>query len=126
MASIRIFRVTAPGDDKNTEFIDFNVPGTLTEKTDIENAFITSIKKNPSDGVGNNQGAELPSGDQQALGEVENIYEIDGFISKRNGDANDGNNGGHARTNHVESPDVVFRIPVAAVGQDRSWHTIVG
>lgn len=89
MATIRIFRLTNPGDNQNTDFIDFNVPNS---KTTVENAFITNYKSNPSDGVGNNQGAEQELGDQQALGPVENILKISGFISKRNGDNDDGMN----------------------------------
>ena len=88
MAKIRIFRLTLAADTKDTEFIDFNT----SKNTKIENAFITEIKENPSDGVGNNQGAELPLGDQQALDQIEDIYRITGFFSKRNGDSNDGMN----------------------------------
>lgn len=92
MGTIRIFRLTLAGDDQNTEFIDFNGTSELLKQTDIENAFITEIKENPSDGIGNNQGAEQELGDQQPLGEIEDIYKITGFISKRNGDSNDGIN----------------------------------
>lgn len=92
MGTIRIFRLTAVLDDKNTEFVDFNLTTAIGKQTDIENAFIRKIERKPSDGVGNNQGAELPLGNQQALGQVENIYIIDGYISKRNGNSNDGQN----------------------------------
>ncbi len=92
MAVIRIFRLTNPGDDDDTEFLDFNIPGTATEKTDIENSFITSIKESDTDGVGSNQGIETPLGDQQGLDKVEDIITIDGFFSKRNGNSNDGVN----------------------------------
>lgn len=91
MAVIRIFRLTNPGDDDTDEFIDFNVPGT-EDATDVENAFITSIKENDSDGVGNNQGVETPLGDQQPLDKVEDIITIEGFFSKRNGNNDDGMN----------------------------------
>ena len=89
MGKITIFRFTNPGDDVDTsDKIEFNT----SEKTNIENAFITGIKLNPTDGVGNNQGAEQDLGDQQALGTVEDVIKISGFISKRNGDNDDGLN----------------------------------
>ena len=91
MALIRIFRLTNPGDDDATEFLDFNIPGT-EDKTNVENSYITSIKETDTDGVGSNQGVETPLGDQQGLDKVEDIITIDGFFSKRNGNANDGNN----------------------------------
>lgn len=80
MGEIRIFRVTSPGDDEDSDFIDFNIPDS---KTTVPNGFITQYKSNPSDGVGNNQGAEQDLGDQQALGLVEDIIKITGFISSR-------------------------------------------
>ena len=92
MGKIRLFRLTLATDTSSTEFIDFNLGTALADRTDIENPFIKTIEQKPSDGVGTNQGAELPLGDQQALGPVEDIYILDGFISKRNGDANDGMN----------------------------------
>lgn len=92
MATIRVFRLTLAGDTNSTEFIDFNGITKALQRTDVENAFITEIKRSPSDGVGNNQGAELPLGNQQALGQVEDVYIITGHISKRNGNSNDGLN----------------------------------
>ena len=92
MATIRVFRLTLAGDTNSTEFIDFNGITKALQQTDIENAFITQLQQLPSDGVGVNQGAELPLGNQQALGQVEDIYILTGFISKRNGDADDGMN----------------------------------
>ena len=89
MGTISIFRFTLTSDTPFTsDRIDFNT----SKKTNVENAFITGIKLNPTDGVGNNQGAEQDLGDQQALGTVEDIIKISGFISKRNGDNNDGQN----------------------------------
>ncbi len=91
MAKINLFRVTFAGDGPTvTDRIDFNIPGS---KTKVENAFITEMSNLPTDGVGNNQGAETPTGDQSALGSIEDILIIKGFISKRNGDASDGMNG---------------------------------
>jgi len=88
MGIIRISRFTLTSDTPLTEKIDFNE----FTKTNVENAFITGMKLNPTDGVGNNQGAEQDLGDQQALGTVEDIIKVSGFISKRNGDLNDGLN----------------------------------
>ena len=92
MTTIRLFRLTLAGDTSSTEFIDFNGVTKVLQQTDIENAFITQIEEKPSDGIGNNQGAELPLGDQQSLGAVEDVYILTGFISKRNGDNDDGLN----------------------------------
>ena len=90
MGTIRIARLTGTSDtvSTSTDKIDFNTD----VKTKIENAFITGFEENPTDGVGNNQGAEQDLGDQQALGAVEDIIKIDGFFSKRDGDLNDGQN----------------------------------
>src|SRR3990167_7695757 len=90
MAKIRLFRVTISTDNENTtDRIDFNLPNS---KTNVENAFITKLTNTPTDGVGNNQGATTPTGDQSTLGTIEDILIIEGFISKRNGDLNNGNN----------------------------------
>lgn len=91
MAVVRLFRLTNPGDTDATEFLDFNIPGT-EKQTNVENAYITSIKETDTDGVGSNQGVETPLGDQQGLDKVEDIITIDGFFSKRNGNSNDGIN----------------------------------
>ena len=50
------------------------------------------FEEGPTDGVGNNQGAEQNLGDQQALGTVEDVTKIEGFFSRRNGDNDDGQN----------------------------------
>ncbi len=91
MALIRLFRLTNAGDTDATEFLDFNIPGT-EDKTNVENAYITSINDDDSDGVGSNQGVETPLGDQQALDKVEDIITVEGFFSKRNGNNDDGIN----------------------------------
>ena len=89
MGTISIFRFTVTSDTPSTgDRIDFNT----SAETKTVNAFITGIKLNPTDGVGNNQGAEQDLGDQQALGLVEDIVKISGFISKRNGNNNNGQN----------------------------------
>jgi len=90
MAEIILFRVTENLDNHTTEDkIVFNTPHS---KSSVENAFITKLYNVPTEGIGNNQGATTPTGDQSALGTIEDILVIDGFISKRNGDGNDGHN----------------------------------
>jgi len=90
MGTIRIARLTATSDTvaTSTDKIDFNT----AVQTKVENAFITGFEENPTDGIGNNQGAEQDLGDQQALGLLEDVIKIDGFFSKRNGDLSDGQN----------------------------------
>lgn len=90
MGIIRIARLTAASDTvaTSTDKIDFNT----VVQTKVENAFITGFEENPTDGIGNNQGAEQDLGDQQALGLLEDVIKIDGFFSKRNGDLSDGQN----------------------------------
>ena len=87
MGIIKIFRFTEETDTivsvESTDTIEFNKNTT----TKTKNAFITEVKFNPTDGVGNNQGAEQDLGDQQALGLVEDIIKITGFISQRNADS---------------------------------------
>ena len=90
MGKIVLFRVTGQNDDETVaDRIEFNIPGS---KTKTENAFITELYNMPTEGIGNNQGAATPTGDQSALGTIEDILIMDGFISKRDGDGNNGNN----------------------------------
>lgn len=89
MGTITLFRVTNAGDDETVaDKIVFN----SDSRTKIENAFITQLSSMPTEGIANNQGAATETGDQSALGTYEDILVIDGFISKRNGDNNDGLN----------------------------------
>lgn len=89
MGIITIFRLTVSTDTENTlDKIEFNV----NEETNIENAMITQIEYNPTEGVGNNQGAEQELGDQQALGIIEDVIKISGFITQRDGTNHDGGN----------------------------------
>lgn len=90
MGTITIARLTNPSDTlaNVSDKLVFNT----TTKTKVENNFITTFEGSPTDGVGNNQGAEQNLGDQQALGEVEDIAKIGGFFSRRNGDNDDGQN----------------------------------
>lgn len=88
MGIITIFRLTESDDEESTvsDKIEFNT----TTDTTSENPFINLYEENPTDGVGNNQGAEQNLGEQQALGQVEDIIKIGGFFSQRN--ANSGQN----------------------------------
>jgi len=90
MGTITIARLTDASDTlaNVTDKLVFNT----TTKTKLEANFITIFEQNPTDGVGNNQGAEQELGDQQALGGVEDVTKIEGFFSRRNGDLNDGQN----------------------------------
>jgi len=89
LGKISIFRLTLDDDDETTtDRLDFNT----VVQTKVENNFITEFVESPTDGVGNNQGAEQKLGDQQALDTVEDIIKISGFFSKRDGDLNDGQN----------------------------------
>lgn len=93
MGIINLYRVTADSDDKTVaDRFDFNLTTKIGQQTDIENAFIKQLRNTPTDGVGNNQGAETPMGDQSALGPIEDILIIEGYFSKRNGDNDDGQN----------------------------------
>ena len=90
MGKITIARLTNPSDTlaNVSDKLEFNT----SIKTNVENNFITDFEENPTDGIGNNQGAEQNLGDQQALGLLEDVTMIKGFFSKRNGDNNDGQN----------------------------------
>ncbi len=90
MGKITIARLTDASDTlaNVSDKLEFNT----TNKTKVENNFITVFEEDPTDGVGNNQGAEQELGDQQALGATEDVTKIGGFFSKRNGDNNDGQN----------------------------------
>lgn len=90
MGTITIARLTETSDTlaNVSDKLIFNT----TVKTKLEANFITVFEENPTDGVGNNQGAEQELGDQQALGPIEDVTKIEGFFSRRNGDNNDGQN----------------------------------
>jgi len=81
--ALRLYRVTSPGDTYGTvgatEKISFNA------STDVStmNGFITSYRVATTTGIGNNQAAEQDLGDHQDLGTVEEMYILNGFISKR-------------------------------------------
>jgi len=82
--------VTDINDDETTTDKIIANNNKLTKKN--ESMKITKLSIAPSDGVGVNQGTQQELGDQQALGPVEDILVIEGFITKRNGANNDGQN----------------------------------
>ena len=90
MGKITIARLTDASDTlaNVSDKLEFNT----TARTKLEANFITVFEEGPTDGVGNNQGAEQNLGDQQALGAVEDVTKIEGFFSRRNGDNDDGAN----------------------------------
>ncbi len=88
---VNLYRLSLVGDTKTTvDRIDFNIAA--DKDTKVENAYMLNINRENSDGVGDNQGAEQDTGDIQALGAVEDQYVLQGFISKRTGDLDDGQN----------------------------------
>ena len=91
---MRLFRVSLAGDDETTgDRIDFNDGANPNVKdTDIENPFMLSIETIGTESIADQQGAEQDHADQEALGPVEDVYEITGFISKTDGDLGDGQN----------------------------------
>lgn len=91
--AFRIYRLTAPGDNKTTDFILFNNPAASDFKdTAKEGAYILTLKRGDPEGIGNNQAAEKTDGNVQPLGIVEGTYIVTGFISNMRGNADDGNN----------------------------------
>lgn len=92
MKKVTLFRLTNSGDTSSTtDRIDFNDPA-LGKRTNVEKGFITDISVKSNDGVGENQSVALPNGDLQALGPIDNLIILEGFISVRSGDSDDGNN----------------------------------
>jgi len=90
MGTVTIFRLSLDTDTilTTSDKIIFNT----TENTKIESAHCTEIVNSPTDGIGNNQGAEQDLGDQQALGLLEDTVKVTGFISKRDGNLSNGQN----------------------------------
>lgn len=91
--NFRIYRLTAPSDTLNTDFILFNDPTAPDFKDSAkEGAYITSLERDDPEGIGNNQAAEKPDGNVQPLGIVEGLYVVKGFITNMRGNSDDGNN----------------------------------
>ena len=92
MKKVTLFRLTANGDSSSTtDRIDFN-DDAVGKSTKVTNGFITKISKESSDGVGENQSVALPNGDIQALGPIDGLIILEGFIAKRDNGGN-GHNG---------------------------------
>lgn len=91
---INIFRVTDENDDETTDDrIDFNDLGITNPKdTAEERAFIFTIEKRDTEGIGANLTAEKPDGVIQPLAIIGGTYTITGRITNTQGEANDGNN----------------------------------
>ncbi len=62
------------------------------KKSDKEGAYIATIKKVLLEGIGNNQTAEKPDGNIQPLGVTGTFYEIQGWITKIDGNSGNGQN----------------------------------
>jgi len=95
---ITIFKLVA-GDESATisaDKIQFNSIDQSDEfefkKSDKEGAYIESIKLVKPEGIGNNQTAEKPDGNLQPLGVTGTFYEIKGFITKLDGNSDNGAN----------------------------------
>lgn len=95
---ITIFKLAA-GDSSaavSANKIDFNVAEQSNtsnfKKGDKEGAYITSIQKKDTEGIGNNQTAEQTDGNKQALGVVNGTYIIKGFITNTRGNSDNGTN----------------------------------
>lgn len=82
MGIITLYRFTDITDTINTaEKLEFNDETDL--KTKNVHGFITEVRVDQVEGVGNNQGSEQNFGDKQPLGTIDKEYTITGFISAR-------------------------------------------
>jgi len=91
---INIFRGTNTNDDETvSDRIDFNdVSESDSKDSSKEHAFIFTIEKRDTEGIGANLTAEKPDGVIQPLAIIGGTYTITGRITNTQGDANDGNN----------------------------------
>lgn len=91
---INIFRVTDANDDETTtDRIDFNdLTDTDPKDSSKEHAFIFTIEKLETEGIGANLTAEKPDGVIQPLAIIGGTYTITGRITNTRGDADDGEN----------------------------------
>ena len=80
--TIRIFRLTNGSDTNNTDPILFNnsTDGNFKDTTE-QGAYITSVKVNIPEAIGNNQAAEVPDGNVQPIGVSGTTYTFTGFIT---------------------------------------------
>lgn len=90
---ITIFRLDANSTSAAIDTGDEIIFNDSTKKnTNVESAFITTIQKLDIEGIGNNQTAEQTDGNKQPLGVVDGTYTITGFISKLDGNSDNGTN----------------------------------
>jgi len=91
---INIFRVTNTDDDQTvSDRIDFNNLGAPDPKdSSKEHAFIFTIEKRDTEGIGANLTAEKPDGIVQPLAIIGGTYTVTGRITNTRGDADSGNN----------------------------------
>ena len=94
MTQITIYRLTAStDDDTTTDHIVFNDATSADfKKPKRENAYCTQLVRMPTKGIADNQGVDNDLGDIQTVGNVEDMYVLDGYIEKRRGNNDDGNN----------------------------------
>jgi len=109
---ITIFKLAA-GDTSATvsnDKIQFNSED-QSSSTDFKNnskegAYISSIKLVKPEGIGNNQTAEKPDGNIQPLGVIGTFYEVEGWITKIDGNSGNGTNAFLAKLDQwKEDPD---------------------
>jgi len=95
---ITIFRLDSVDSSAtvSSDKIDFNSVDQSSadnfKKANKEGAYISSIQKIDPEGIGNNQTAEKPDGNIQPLGVVNVMYIVTGFITKLDGNSDNGTN----------------------------------
>lgn len=91
---VTIARFTGAGDDfTTTDRIDFNdVDAVNAKDSKKEGAYFRTFQVIEPEGLGVNQAAEKPDGNVQALGVIEKTYILTGWITKTDGNNNDGVN----------------------------------
>lgn len=110
---ITIARFSRAVDDFTTpDRIDFNLATADDFKRwDRVGNYLNHLEISDVEGIGNNQAAEKPLGNIQALGVIEEIYTLRGWITVPNGNANSGNNIGLIRLNSWKNePQVIKTI----------------
>jgi len=88
--TITIFRLTETSDTSSTDPLIFNDP--TKKATNVENGFILTLVKDEPEGVGKNQTAEKEDSNIQPLGTIEGTWTITGFISRMQGNGDNGEN----------------------------------
>ena len=97
--TITLYRVRQSSDDKTTtDKIVFNNATNENRHGGSAQAYCISIKRGPTFGVADNQGATQDLGDLQTLGKVEEAFILDCIITKR-----DDSNGSNAYLNRLKT-----------------------